>query len=392
MGCPAEVIISKNLTFSITTHDPDTGVVTDADSAPTYRVYEDETSTAITNGTMTKLDDANTTGFYSEQLSCTADNGYEANKTYTIYIEATVDSDKGAISYGFTAVAAETMPAASTGALTTTASFKSYTGITHTDDDTLIGYLVSRATSAIESYCDRTLTSTTYREFYDGTGVNDLALREYPITAVTLLSTSTQDAVRITNVNADAYNAYMTVDATSMILVVVGGANAGTDTLTLADYTITELVAAINALGTGWSATNDDTLLAVWESAEILPCDGLETLDSYVYAQLPNEPRRDFKLYEKQGTIYLPGGFPIGHQNIIVRYTAGYTTTPADLEQICIDLVQTYYKGRKTDTSVEAEKLGDHYIKYVEGGAGGARDIHDHIAKRLAPYMKWRFG
>ena len=341
---------------------------------------------------MTKLDDANTTGLYSEKLSCTADNGYEAEKTYTIYIEATVDSDKGAISYGFTAKAPETMPTASTGALTTTASFKSYAGITHTDDDTLIGYLVSRATSAIERYCDRTLTTTTYREFYDGTGTNDLALREYPITAVTLLSTSRQDVVRIVNTNADAYNAYMTVDATSMSLVVVGGANAGTDTLTLADYTITELAAAINALGTGWTATNDNTLLGVWESAEILPCDGLECLDSNVYAQLPYEPRYDFKLYENQGTIHLPGGFPIGHQNIIVRYTGGYTTTPADLEQICIDLIMTYYKSRATDTSIQAEKLSDHYIKYVEGGAGGARDIPAHIAKRLAPYMKWRLG
>ena len=116
---------------------------TDADSAPTYRVYEDETTTAIKTGTMTKLDDANTTGVYSEQLSCTADNGYEADKTYTITISATVDSDTGAISYGFTAKAAETMPAASTGALTTTANFKSYAGITATTDDTLIGYLIS---------------------------------------------------------------------------------------------------------------------------------------------------------------------------------------------------------------------------------------------------------
>ena len=49
---------------------------------------------------MAKLDDANTTGFYSELIACTAGNGFEDGKTYTIYIEATVDSDKGGICYG----------------------------------------------------------------------------------------------------------------------------------------------------------------------------------------------------------------------------------------------------------------------------------------------------
>lgn len=104
MGCQSEVYVGNNLTFSITCHDPDTGVLTDADSAPAYRVYEDETATPILTSTMTKLDDANTTGFYTELIACTAGNGFEHGKSYTIYIEATVDSDTGGISYGFAAV------------------------------------------------------------------------------------------------------------------------------------------------------------------------------------------------------------------------------------------------------------------------------------------------
>jgi len=115
MGCPSEVTIGDNLTFSVTTHDPDTGVVTDAGSAPSYRVYEDETPTAILTGSLAKLDDANTTGFYAETIACTAANGFESGKTYTVYIEATVDSDKGAICYGFKASA---VAGAGTGART----------------------------------------------------------------------------------------------------------------------------------------------------------------------------------------------------------------------------------------------------------------------------------
>src|SRR4030042_494294 len=101
MGCPSSVNLGENLVFSVTTHDPDTGVLTDADSLPAYRVYEEETGTPLLTGTMAKLDDPSTTGFYTESLAVPQANGFESGKTYTIYIEATVDSDTGAISYGF---------------------------------------------------------------------------------------------------------------------------------------------------------------------------------------------------------------------------------------------------------------------------------------------------
>ena len=108
MGCPTEVELSENLTFSVCTHDPDTGVLTDADAVPTYRVYEDGTEAAILNGNMDdgsgaadQFDDANTTGFYVKTIACTTANGFETGKSYTIYIEATVDGDKGGICYGF---------------------------------------------------------------------------------------------------------------------------------------------------------------------------------------------------------------------------------------------------------------------------------------------------
>jgi hypothetical protein len=106
------VFLGDNLVFSICTHDPDTGVLTDADSAPTYRVYEDETATAILTGELTKLDDGNTTGFYTELIACTAGNGFEAGKTYTVYIEATVDSDTGGIAYAFKCEAPQATAAA----------------------------------------------------------------------------------------------------------------------------------------------------------------------------------------------------------------------------------------------------------------------------------------
>ena len=101
MGCPAESRIGSTLTFSITTHDPDTGVLTDADSLPTYRVYEDDGDTAILTGSMALRDAANTTGAYKKKIDTTAANGFENHKSYEVYIEAIVDGDKGGMTFGF---------------------------------------------------------------------------------------------------------------------------------------------------------------------------------------------------------------------------------------------------------------------------------------------------
>lgn len=104
MGCPAEVYIGDPFTFSITTHDPTNGRVTDADANPPYRIYEDETDPPILTGTMAKLDDDDTVGFYTEEVDCTLGNGFEPRKTYTIYITAAVGGDTGAIPYTFRAL------------------------------------------------------------------------------------------------------------------------------------------------------------------------------------------------------------------------------------------------------------------------------------------------
>ena len=102
MGVPAGPWhIDDTLTFTAVTHKVDTGVLTDADSVPSYRIYEDETGTAILNGSMAKLDDANTTGFYSEQITLSAANGFENGKSYSIYISATVNSIVGGQTFNF---------------------------------------------------------------------------------------------------------------------------------------------------------------------------------------------------------------------------------------------------------------------------------------------------
>jgi len=101
MGCQTRVTIGASLTFSICTHDPDTGELTDTDFAPTYRIYEDEIAAPILTGAMAKLDDANTAGFYTERIACSAANGFKDGKSYTVYIRATVFGGTRGIAFSF---------------------------------------------------------------------------------------------------------------------------------------------------------------------------------------------------------------------------------------------------------------------------------------------------
>ena len=98
--------IDDALTFPAITHLATTGALTDADGDPAYRVYENETGTPILTGTMSKLDDANTTGFYSEAITLSAANGFEVGKCYTIYITAAVSSVTGGQHHTFQVEAA----------------------------------------------------------------------------------------------------------------------------------------------------------------------------------------------------------------------------------------------------------------------------------------------
>jgi hypothetical protein len=359
------------------------GVLTDLDAVPNFtdenaaasgiiRLQDDEVVVAADTA-LTK----SATGTYTYSFT-ESPNSY----TYGYWIKWVYDSTTY---YDYHTIAG------GSAAITTKTAYKNYADISGTDDDDLLDQLVVRATSAMESFCGRKFQHDTYRERYNGTGDTELYLKQYPLTEIKMLSIGTTDVIKFKNTSTDAYNAYVRVSSTSMILTIQGGTDDGSNTLTLTDYTITTLTAAIEAL-TGWTATAVNSGYGVWNAEEILPASGLECHDSYAYVQCPDVPECSFRTDDNKGVIRLSTGFPVGYQNVIVSYAAGYSTMPDDLIQICLDLVNVYYKSRKTDSTVEAEKLGDHYIKYSKDGGGGARDIPAHIQKRLAPYRKWRLA
>jgi hypothetical protein len=157
--------IDDTVTIVADTHLASTGAVTDADSVPAYRVYEDKTvETAILTGSMSKHDDSNTTGHYSVELTLSAANGFEKGKSYHILVTAAVSSKTGAISHWFQIEAEVDANSGCAGGSITDCNIVSIGGSTTsaTDFKDLIDNCYIPSTNSI-SLVDTTTTNTDMR-------------------------------------------------------------------------------------------------------------------------------------------------------------------------------------------------------------------------------------
>lgn len=80
--------LEETIYVDFITSSPTTGAATDADSLPTCAVYEETNDTALVTPTVVKR--TSLTGNYRVPVVCTAANGFEAAKSYSVVISATV--------------------------------------------------------------------------------------------------------------------------------------------------------------------------------------------------------------------------------------------------------------------------------------------------------------
>lgn len=205
-------------------------------------------------------------------------------------------------------------------------------------------------------YCRRTFDSTSRTQFYDGTGDEWLYLKEYPITTISRVSIGRENAVKIKNTSDDATRATVSISSTTMTLIVTGGSNAGTNTITLTSFaTLTLLIAQINTLGGGWEAELDDSDLGSISSSELVPVMGKHVgarpgeTAAWEYLEIPEEPTTEFDYDEESGELYYAGGFGKGRNNVCVTYTAGYSTMPDDLKLAVMISCKALYRAHQED-------------------------------------------
>jgi len=232
------------------------------------------------------------------------------------------------------------------------------------EDNYLIERLIDRATYFLERYCHRKFMSRAYsREIYYGSGHGNLILDQYPVTTVSRVSVGRTNALSVKNTTATNH---ATIEITATALKYSADGAAATS-LAFADYaTITLLKDKINAIvGGGWTATLLDSSLGSRKSSDLLIRPGMYCLSpSLAYCEIPDDELTDYQLISptedrNYGVVYCPGGWMQGEEYFF-DYTAGYATTPIDLEDICIRLVVNRYNQSKQSTAYKSENLGDY--------------------------------
>lgn len=258
---------------------------------------------------------------------------------------------------------------------------KSYLGISGEDDDTLLNALIDRVSQAIETCTGRVFGyETITKELHNGNGLTRLRLLRYPVDYVVRLSIGRVNAMDIVNAVAEsgASHAYVSVGPTSLVLLLVGGDNAGTDIFTLSSYvTVSALVDAVNAIGHGWSAALDDVDAAAYPAGDLIPTTArYHCLDATVGLDCPREPEIDYRMDDADaGIIYCSGGFTEGVRNVVVDYIAGYDAPPDDIvHAACLWVASLYNRAKEGADGLASESIPQLTQRYLHECPPEARD------------------
>jgi len=252
---------------------------------------------------------------------------------------------------------------ATSGDFITITDLKSEMEITGSGNDTLLTSMVSMVQSMWDNLTEKTWGQTTHEERYNGTG-DILVLRNYPVTSIDYISTGQDEAIKIGNTGTHS-TATVAVTSTGLVLALDGSPDSTVLFVTYA--TMTTVVAAVNALGSGWSASVQGSY-GDWKSTELLIRYSSSCFAS-VYLYVPGNYLANFTFDTDSGKI-VSSCLPEGHQNIYVKYTAGYTdsTVPTWLKQTLIRQASHWYrqaKDQKWDMSSKSEPAGAGTVAYT---------------------------
>lgn len=87
-------------------------------------------------------------------------------------------------------------------------------------------------------------------------------------------------------------------------------------------------------------------------------------------------------LFDEQTITLLNGWvFTRGRRNVVVRYTAGFTTIPADLQRCCMEMVGKKYRERDR-IGVSSKTLGGEVVTFTQS------DLTDEVKSVLRQYQR----
>jgi hypothetical protein len=269
--------------------------------------------------------------------------------------------------------------------------------------------LVTAISDAIRKWCRRDFTDETYDELYSGNGEKELLLRQYPIISISRVMTGLTTVVEISNTDGDTnQQARVAVTPTGLTLTRIASGVVSTNSSVLfATYkTLATVVAAVNALGNGWTARVRDSNYNNWPSDDLRSLQGGRNCADSAYAPLRSFTTEltDYEIDELRGILVCGTGetdesyfigntggcWQTGINNYRVQYTAGYTTVPEPVQEACASWVADLFWRTKRDPSLSVQSLvGVVQQSWGTWGTERTRGDPPEFAKRLLlPYRK----
>lgn len=245
------------------------------------------------------------------------------------------------------------------------------------DPSSLVSSILTSTDKYVKDYCRREFESADYSEIHNGKS-DSIFLNEYPITALSRIAVGRDEAFSVNNTGTTSY-ATCSCDGTNFSY----NLNGSSADLLLATYsTLTLLVDAINAIGSGWVAVLTSSSYGAILSSEIIDFYGRSCLDSNIaYIEIKDESLTDFELNADTGEINHT--FPVGFQNVFINYTAGYSTIPEDLQMAVKILVQYIYN------KVEEDNLGNEYYSLGDVKKALTNEFPIEVKKILMSYKRF---
>lgn len=276
----------------------------------------------------------------------------------------------------------------------------SYTG----SEDAVLGSILDASCA----FLDRTTNTPSggfavqsYDEVYQGTGDHSLFLNAYPVTKIDRIASNPQPAVSITNHDPDRgvratvqvvgtpgnpVNLNSQYTSTGLTLVRVKNAVTTTQTFTWLLYpTLTQLVAAINLVGNGWSAQVQGGL-DTWSSSDLRATQGAfgsSIATSYLSVHLYDLPT--FHVNENTGEVLSEQGFPKGTTYRVV-FSAGYSVFPADLAEALAQLTASAFLHRNLNPNLQSESLGGY--SYTTAAQQGWASLSATVKQTVNSYRR----
>ena len=270
-------------------------------------------------------------------------------------------------------------------------------GDTETADDRLIDAMVQQASVMIRRELGCDIIETTYtKELYSGDGGNYLYLNNWPLTDVSRVAISTDDALTVSYTGTGTHAQIQVTSNAVKLRQAVSGTWSDL-TFVLSDYTTVDDVGdAIDAV-TGWGVTVSEAF-ADYPSSELLLMPAKDANDLSIYLKVPESCEIDYGIEDAAlACLYHESAWRKGHLNIVVDYTAGYAreSIPEPLQAACMELVAYMYNIGKHDPTLRSEQIGEY--RYSLAGSLDVvfgrrnREAIGMVSTKIDPYRRIMF-